>query len=128
MVMCGVSKATMTRAPERKSPQLDTGGAALAHISSVMALVDHDLIELLRVDAQVLQRWREDGVPAERFADVERPLSAATWMADELEPARIPAIVRAPVPALDGRSMLEFAREAGPLALLQHLAELFAEP
>lgn len=118
----------MTRAPERECPRPDTGGAALERIASVLGLVDQDLVDIPRVRRDVLQRWRRSGVPAERCADVERLLAAANWLANEVELARIPAAVRAPVPALRGRSMLGFAREAGPLALLQHIAELFAQP
>jgi hypothetical protein len=70
-------------------------------------------------------RWPRRGIPAERRADVDRLRAAAEWLVESVHPERIPQVVRRPVPALGQRSILAFAEEAGPLALLQHLAGLF---
>lgn len=102
--------------------------AALDRIRRILGLSEAELARLLGVSRQAVEQWRTRGIPAERRADVDRLLAAANWLSEQLVPSRIPQIVRNPVPALEGRSMLVYAAEAGPLALLHHLARLFGMP
>jgi transcriptional regulator with XRE-family HTH domain len=104
----------------------DAGIVALDRIRRILDLSELELGRVLRVSRQAVEQWRQRGIPAERRADVDRLLAAADWLHESVLPERIPQVVRRPVPALGGRSMLAFAEEEGPLALLQHLARLFS--
>lgn len=99
---------------------------ALGRIRGILGLSDPELARLLGVTRQALEQWRERGIPARRSADVDRLAAAAEWLAEELIAERIPQIVRTPVPALGGRTMLDHAKEEGSLAWLEHLAMLFS--
>lgn len=99
---------------------------ALGEIRSILGLSDPELARILGVTRQALEQWRKRGIPVERSAEVDRLSAAAEWLAEELIADRIPQIVRTPVPALGGRTMLEFARAEGSLAWLEHLAMLFS--
>ncbi len=98
----------------------------LDEIRKTFGLSPAELGKLFDVSRQAIDQWYTRGIPANRAADVERLADAARWLFGELQPERIPQIVRAPVPALDGRSLLDLVREEGTLALLDHVAELFS--
>jgi transcriptional regulator with XRE-family HTH domain len=104
----------------------DGGVVALDRIRRILDLSEQELGRVLRVSRQAVEQWRQRGIPAERRADVDRLLAAADWLYESVLPERIPQVVRRPVPALGDRSMLAFAQDEGPLALLQHLARLFS--
>jgi hypothetical protein len=104
----------------------DAGIIALDRIRRILDLSEMELGRVLRVSRQAVEQWRQRGIPAERRADVDRLLAAADWLHESVLPERIPDVVRRPVPALGNRSMLAFAEDEGPLALLQHLARLFS--
>jgi DNA-binding transcriptional regulator YiaG len=97
----------------------------LDEIRKTFALSPAELGALFHVSRQAIDQWYARGIPANRTADVERLADAARWLFEELKPERIPQIVRSHVPALNGRTMLELVDEEGPLALLEHLADLF---
>ena len=109
----------------RRDPPSDKA-PSLGQIRGILDLSDPELARILGVTRQALEQWRKRGIPAERSADVDRLAAAADWLAEEVIAERIPQIVRTPVPALGGRTMLEYAREEGSLAWLEHLAMLFS--
>jgi len=109
----------------RRDPQ-PNGAPVLGRIRGILGLSDPELGRILGVTRQALEQWRKRGIPAERSAEVDRLCAAAEWLGEELIAERIPQIVRTPVPALGGRTMLEFARAEGSLAWLEHLAMLFS--
>lgn len=111
--------------PPRRTPPSDQA-PVLGQIRSILGLSDPELARILGVTRQALEQWRKRGIPVERSAEVDRLSAAAEWLAEELIAERIPQIVRTPVPALGGRTMLEYAREEGSLAWLEHVAMLFS--
>lgn len=115
----------LARRLDLAAPRADAA-PALAEIRTILGLSDPELARVLGVTRQALEQWRRRGVPARRAADVDRLAAAARWLADELIGERIPQLVRVPVPALGGRTMLDYATAAGPLAWLEHLATLFS--
>ncbi len=108
------------------SPRPSDQAPVLGQIRDILGLSDPELARILGVTRQALEQWRKRGIPAERSAEVDRLSAAAEWLAGELIAERIPQIVRTPVSALGGRTMLELAREEGSLAWLEHLAMLFS--
>lgn len=98
----------------------------LDELEATLGLNDTDVGRLLGVSRQAVEQWRKRGIPPDRSGDVDRLAAIAEWLREELIAARIPQIVRNPVPALEGRSMLQFAEANGVLAWLDHLASLFS--
>ncbi|GEM_PF-3419923 len=109
----------------RSDPPRDQA-PVLGQIRRILGLSDPELARILGVTRQALEQWRKRGIPAERSADVDRLAAAADWLSEELIAERIPQIVRTPVPGLGGRTMLDFAKQEGSLAWLEHLAMLFS--
>ena len=76
------------------------------------------------VTRQAVEQWMQRGVPVERYADVDRVAELAEQLAATFERERLPSIVRAKLPALDGRTILESIERDGPVrafALLERL-------
>jgi hypothetical protein len=66
-----------------------------------------DVARLFGVTRQAVQQWLEDGVPAARQPKLLQILRIGDLLERNLQPSRIPAVVRSDAAAYGGRSMLE---------------------
>lgn len=88
--------------------QLDKrrAGQSLARTLAVWDLSQSDAARFFGVSRQAISKWLAHGAPAER-ADVIADLAAATdILVRHLKRERISAVVRRPVPLLDGITLL----------------------
>lgn len=82
------------------------GGASFARTLEVWGLSQAEAARLFGVSRQAAGKWLRQGVPPER-AVAMADLSAATdLLLRHLKHDRIPAVVRRPIPALDGESLV----------------------
>lgn len=72
-----------------------------------------ELGELFGVTRQAVDQWMQRGVPAERFADVDRVAELAGELSNTFKRDRLPSIVRAPLPGLENASILDTIRIRG---------------
>jgi transcriptional regulator with XRE-family HTH domain len=86
------------------------GAADLRDVMQIFGLRLTDAGRLMGVSRQSVEQWLAGGVPPGRVADVARLAQAARAMHAYFRPERIPQIARQPIPALDGRSVLEVAK------------------
>ena len=80
---------------------------------------------LFGVSRQAVGKWRRRGVPPER-AGAGADLAAATdLLVRHLKRDRIPAVVRRPIPALDGVSLVELLGHGDTRAVLAACRDMF---
>ena len=87
--------------------ELSGAGTGLERLLAGWELTVTDLANLFGVRRQAVQQWLDDGVPPARQTKLAVVHRIADLLERNLRPERIPAVVRAPVPRLDGPSMLE---------------------
>ena len=87
--------------------ELDGAGTGLEPLMASWHLSVTDLGRLFGVRRQAVQQWLEAGVPAARRPKLLAILGIADLLERNLQPERIPAVVRSPSAADGGRSMLE---------------------
>jgi uncharacterized protein (DUF2384 family) len=101
--------------------------SALEEIQQVMGLSSADAAGLFGVTRQAVDQWRQNGVPADRVADVQRIRDVARALYEELIPERIPQVVRNPARGLGGRSILAVLGGPGGTETVRgYLARLYA--
>ncbi|HEY1654748.1 MAG TPA: helix-turn-helix transcriptional regulator [Candidatus Tumulicola sp.] len=101
-------------------------GAILDAIRETLGLSETELADLFGVRAPSIAGWRDHGIPPARRASVERLADLARVLRREVKPSRIPQVVRTPDAWLEGRTMLEVVREAGPEPIYAYLHRLFS--
>ena len=98
---------------------------ALARTLEIWDLSQSEAARVLGVSRQAVGKWMEKGVPAER-AGLAADLAAATdLLVRYLKRDRIPAVVRKPIPALDGASLLDLLSRDGSAAVLEACRRMF---
>lgn len=80
---------------------------------------------LFGVSRQAVQHWLDEGVPPSRQPKLLDVLRIADLLERNLLSERIPAVVRSPVPAFDGLSMLELIALDRHRQLLEEVARSF---
>jgi len=102
----------------------------LDFIAATFALSDVELGHLFRVSGRSMSRWRDNGFPKNRAADVDRIRELAAYLSRKVIPDRLPAVIRRRPQhhddAFRGRSILETVREEGVLPVYRALEQLFA--
>jgi hypothetical protein len=91
--------------------ELTRSGPGLEHLMAAWDLTISDTARLFGVSRQAVQQWLDDGVPAARQPKLLQVLRIADLLERNLQPGRIPAIVRSEAGAYDGRSMLELVAD-----------------
>jgi hypothetical protein len=99
---------------------------ALTEIRLVLDISEAQLADLFAIQRSSVEAWRKNGIPTARRAKVERLRDLVRVFVRDLKRSRIPEIVRTPDAWLDGRSILETIRIAGPDAVYSYLARLFS--
>jgi len=101
-------------------------GQSLARTLSVWGLSQAEAARLLGVSRQAVGKWLAQGVPADR-AEFSANLAAATdLLVHFLKRDRIPAVVRRPIPARQGASLLDLLAQGRSRELLEICREMFS--
>lgn len=87
--------------------ELSGAGTGLERVMAAWQLSVTDVGRLFGVARQAVQQWLDDGVPPARQVKLLAMLRVAELLERNLQPERIPAVVRAPARTYGGRSMLE---------------------
>jgi hypothetical protein len=82
-------------------------GWGLPHLMAAWDLTVTDAARLFRVRRQAVQQWLDQDVPPARRSKLVTILGIADLLERNLLPERIPGIIRAPISADGGRSMLD---------------------
>lgn len=79
----------------------------LSRIQDLLALSRTELAGLFGISRQAVSKWLDEGVPPARQPKLLTVLDLAELLARQLQPGRLPAVVRRPAPAFGNRSMIE---------------------
>lgn len=91
----------------------------LDRIRDVMQLSGPELASILGVSRQAVEQWRDSRIPVEKLARIDRVSETVDELSRRFKPLRLPAIVRAPMPILDNRSILQTLKDDGPVAIFE---------
>ncbi|HWL90224.1 MAG TPA: hypothetical protein VNP90_02560 [Actinomycetota bacterium] len=105
--------------------ELSGHGSELGRVMAEWQLSISDVARLFTVTRQAVQQWLEDGVPAGRQPKLLQVLRIADLLQRNLQPSRIPAVVRSDAGAYGGRSMLELIAEDRHDELLESVERSF---
>ncbi len=87
--------------------ELSGAGTGLERVMVSWKLSVTDVARLFGVARQAVQQWLEVGMPPARQVKLLAMLRLGELLESNLQPERIPAVVRAPAKAYRGRSILE---------------------
>jgi hypothetical protein len=97
----------------------------LARLMAGWQLSVSDVARLFGVTRQAVQQWLEDGVPPARQPKLLQILRIRDLLERNLQPPRIPAVVRSDAGAYGGRSMLELIADDRHDELLESVERSF---
>ena len=100
--------------------------AELSEIRAILGLSEAELADLFGLRRESVLGWRKHGIPANRQASVARLLDLARILHRDIQPERIPEIVRTPDAWLRHGTILETIKRDGPDAVYAYLRRLFA--
>ena len=101
-------------------------GRAIDEIRQIFGLSETAFARLFGVSRQAVEKWRCQGLPSGRTADLDRLLEIARVFRERLIESRIPQIVRTPAAGLGDRSVLEVLQADGVEAIYRYLHQLYA--
>jgi hypothetical protein len=101
-------------------------GHALSRTHEVWGLGQADSARLFGVSRQAVGKWLEQGVPVDRAEAVADLAAATDLLVRYLKRDRIPAVVRRPIAALDGVSLLDLFAQGRTRELLAACRDMFA--
>ncbi|HZI98048.1 MAG TPA: hypothetical protein VFD41_11050 [Actinomycetales bacterium] len=99
---------------------------ALQRLRQVWELSTVELAAMFGVSRQAVARWLERGVPRDRRPAVADMMAATDLLVRHLRGDRIPAVVRRPMPAYGGRSLVELAASDRREQVLPAVRAMFA--
>jgi hypothetical protein len=105
--------------------ELSGSGSELARLIAGWQLSVSDVARLFGVTRQAVQQWLEDGVPAARQPKLLQIIRIGDLLERNLQPSRIPAVVRSDAAAWGGRSMLELIADDRHDELLESVERSF---
>ena len=91
----------------------------LDRIRGLLQLSGPELGFIFGVTRQAIEQWRGSRIPAEKLAAIDRVSETIDELRKRFKPQRLPAIVRAPMPILDNRSILQTLGDDGPPAIFE---------
>ena len=98
---------------------------ALTRTIETWGLSQAEAARLFGVSRQAIGKWRRRGVPPERVGAVADLAAATDLLMHHLKRDRIPAVVRRPIPALDGVSLVDLLRQGDTGAVLAACRDMF---
>ena len=100
-------------------------GSDLARTIGVWQLSQAKAAALFGVSRQAFAKWLRRGVPADHAVAVADLKAATDLLEHYLKRDRIPAVVRRPVPKLDGASLLDLLGRGDTTRLLSACRQMF---
>ena len=107
------------------SPASSKSASELARTIEVWQLSQAKAAASFRVSRQAFGKWLQRGVPADHAVAVADMRAATDLLERYLKRDRIPAVVRRPMPALDGVSLLDLLGEGDTGNLLSACRDMF---
>ncbi len=98
---------------------------AFTRTTETWGLSQAEAARLFGVSRQAIGKWRRRGVPAERAGAVADLAAATDLLVHYLKRDRIPAVVRRPIPALGGVSLVELLGQGDTGAVLAACRDMF---
>ena len=98
---------------------------ALTRTTETWGLSQAEAARLFGVSRQAVGKWRRRGVPPERAGAVADLAAATDLLVRHLKRDRIPAVVRRPIPALGGVSLVELLGRGDTGAVLAACRDMF---
>ncbi|MCB1686280.1 MAG: hypothetical protein R3E82_05755 [Pseudomonadales bacterium] len=98
---------------------------ALKRVLAVWDLNQTDAARIFGVSRQAISKWFDQGVPADRAANIADLAAATDLLVHHLKRDRIPGIVRRPAPALDGSTLLALLERQAYSAVLAACRGMF---
>ena len=100
-------------------------GRSFARTLAVWALSQAEVARLFGVSRQAVGKWLRHGVPPERAGAISDLAAATDLLVRHLKSDRIPAVVRRPIPSLDGVSLMDLLARGDTPALLAVCRDMF---
>jgi len=100
-------------------------GLSFARTLSVWGLSQSEAARLLGISRQAIAKWLGRGAPAERLELVGDLAVATDILVHYLQRDRIPAVVRRPIPARGGVSLLDLLASGDSRELLSTVRAMF---
>lgn len=100
-------------------------GNDLLHIINAWGMSQSEFAGLLGVSRQAITKWIDKGLPAERAVTIGDLAAATDLLVRHLKLDRIPAVVRRPAPALDGRSLVDLVAAGDTGAVVRATRQMF---
>lgn len=119
------SLAGYREGPGGTSPTARQSGSDLARAIGLWQLSQAKAAALFGVSRQAFAKWLQRGVPADHAVAVADLKAATDLLERYLKRDRIPAVVRRPVPKLDGGSLLDLVGRGDTKRLLSACREMF---
>ncbi|MXW00544.1 MAG: hypothetical protein F4X59_02790 [Holophagales bacterium] len=107
------------------SPSARQSGSGLVRTIGVWQLSQAKAAALFGVSRQAFAKWLQRGVPADHAVAVADLTAATDLLERYLKRDRIPAVVRRPIPKLDGVSLLDLLGRGDTNRLLSACREMF---
>ena len=100
-------------------------GLSLAQTLALWDLSQSEAARLFGVSRQALSKWFRQGIPSERAKAMADLAAASDLLVRYIKRERIPAVVRRPIPALDGVSLLDLLERGRTDELLKTCRNMF---
>ena len=98
---------------------------SFARTIEVWGLSQTEAARLLGVSRQAIGKWLRQGIPPERASEISNLAAATDLLLRYLKRARIPAVVRRPIRALDGMSLTDLLGRRDTQTLLSACRTMF---
>ena len=98
---------------------------AFTRTTETWGLSQAEAARLFGVSRQAVGKWRRRGVPPERAGAVADLAAATDLLVRHLKRDRIPAVVRRPIPARDGVSLVDLLGQGDTGAVLAACRDMF---
>lgn len=98
---------------------------SFARTIEVWNLSQAEAARLFGVSRQAIGKWLRQGVPRERTGAASDLAAATDLLVRHLKRDRIPAVVRRPIPALDGLSLMDLLVQGDTPVLLAVCRDMF---
>ena len=98
---------------------------AFSRTTETWGLSQAEAARLFGVSRQAIGKWRQRGVPPERARAVADLAAATDLLLHHLKRDRIPAVVRRPIPVLDGASLVDLLKRGDTRVVLTACRDMF---
>lgn len=100
-------------------------GKSLATVQAVWGLNQAETARLFGVSRQAVSKWLSQGVPAERMEALSDLAAATDLLVRYLKADRIPAVVRRPMAALEGVTLVDLLAQGDTKPVLAACRRMF---